>query len=796
MRIALATTKRTLLRYTAVFTIRAASPETIKESYGSIGQLAGLQPTESAGRHVLSQQKAPWLLIIDNADDRTMNLPRLFPPGGSAHILITTRVRDFSREGTLGSLELKGLKEAEAIQLLLTKADIPQPWDSSTTKTASLIAKALGYLALALIQAGTCVYRGVCDLGGYLEMHALAKRRQRNRPPDSHMDPVSDVIEVVYSTFDVSLSLLRTHKNVQTRDASELLKMIAYFHFEFIPLELFSRAVSNPDGLLRPTTSSGSWTSSLAGGLLSRLEPPTPLPGFLKVKDREVGKRRIKFALADLQSLSLIRLDGKYISLHPLIHSWARDSLTTSQNHVWASIALHTIMRSISLPPQSDTKTDGDFHRDILPHLETCLAVTGNPISPARHGMGKLRVRVAMILQPTLLLLLRDQICIHAKCGWVFAERGYFDKAAAHLQIVRDMLVKLAGEGDEKTMNATLGLAGVLWGLGRLEEGIKLGRSVVETRTRIYGPGDERTLGSMNRLGQSYWLNGQYCEALELQEITSTRMKKNLGEHHPATLDALDNLGVTLSSWYRYQESLDAHTFVLAARERSLGETHLDTLTTKCNLATALLELGRPDEAIVAMTEVYTQRQNQLGKEHPWTLWAVSDLCKIKIRLGHFDEAEEMLNWGLSAATRSLGDNHLGVLMGRGLLAQIYTGTGRLEEAEKLALDTIRRVESSRGIVHPDCVYGLWRLARLYVLRGCRAKAVDTCELGLQRAGVRISRKHPLAKDLEMLLDRLKDPLSTADELLDLKEGRFDTPLVGKETLRENKVGDSSVRAG
>jgi hypothetical protein len=153
-------------RYTAAFTIRAASPETVKESYCSIGQLAGLEPTESAGQHVLLQQREPWLLIIDNADDRSMRLTRLFPAGGSAHIIITTRARDFSREGTLGSLELKGLKESEALRLVLIKADIRQPWNPSATKTAGLIAKALGYLALALIQAGTSVYREVCELGG------------------------------------------------------------------------------------------------------------------------------------------------------------------------------------------------------------------------------------------------------------------------------------------------------------------------------------------------------------------------------------------------------------------------------------------------------------------------------------------------------------------------------------------------------------------------------------------------------------------------------------------------------
>ncbi|EAQ86966.1 hypothetical protein CHGG_08219 [Chaetomium globosum CBS 148.51] len=757
------------LEYTAVFTIRAASPETVKESYCSIGQLAGLEPTEGAGKHVLSQQKQPWLLIIDNADDRSLKLARLFPPGGSAHILITTRVRDFSQEGTLGSLELKGLKEAEALQLLLTKADIPRPWDSSTTKTARLIAKALGYLALALIQAGTCVYRGVCELGGYLEIHSVAKRRQRKQASGPHNDPISDVIEVVYSTFDVSLGVLEKHESVESRDATELLKMMAFFHFEFIPLQLFSRAVLNQDNAPSPG-SSASWASSLANDLFRRLEPPAPLPGFLKAKDQEVGKQRLRFALADLQSLSFIRFDGKYISLHPLIHSWARDSLTTTQSPLWASIALHTIMRSISLPPVSNTKEDGEFHRDILPHLETCLAVTGNPISPVIRAIGKFRLRISMFLQPTFLIIIRDQVRMHAKCGWVFAERGHFDKAVDHLRIVREMLVKLVGEENEKTMNATLGLAGVLWGLGRLEEGINLGRSVVETRTRIYGPRDERTLGAMNKLGQSYWLNGQYREALELQETTSERMKEVLGESHPTTLEALDSLGVTLGAWHRFQESHDVHRFVLAARIRSLGPTHLDTLSTKSNLAMALLDLGLADEAEAVMIEVYTQRQSQLGKEHPWTLWALSYLCKIHIHRGQLTSAEELLTWGLAAATRSLGHDHLGVLMGRGHLAVIYARTGRLEAAERLSEDTAARVERSRGAAHPDCVYALWRLARLHVLRGARARAADTCDLGLRRAALRISIDHPLAVQLQHLRDGLRDPDATTEGLLALGE--------------------------
>ncbi|GAB1317905.1 Nephrocystin [Madurella fahalii] len=748
-------------KYTAVFTIRAASPETVNESYCGIGLLAGLQPTESAGRYFLSQQREPWLLIIDNADDPSLNLRRLFPPGGTAHILVTTRVRDFRQEGTMGFLELKGLRKPEALQLLLTKADIPRPWDVQTTTTGSRIAKALGYLALALIQAGTCVYRGVCELGGYLDILSSAKQQLQNQE-------IRDVMRVVYSTFDISLGHLSRTVGIQSQDASDLLRIIAFYHFEFVPLELFSRALTRRDRAVN-TPRPNSWYSSVADGLLRRFEPPAALPGFLKLKDRKAAEHRIKVALANLQSHSFIRYDGKAISIHPLIHSWARDSLTPPQKHIWASIAFNIIMESISLPPKGDTETDGEYHRDIIPHLETCLSATGNPLPQATSDMGRVQLRVSGFLQPTFLLIIRGQIEMHAKCGWVFAERGHFEKAMTHLRIVREMLVKLRGMADDKTMSATLGLAGVCWGLGRMEEAIDLQRSVVETRSRIYGLHDARTLQAMDRLGRSYWLHGQYREALDLQQVTTDRMKKTLGENHPETLEALDNLGVTLGAWYRFQESLETHRFVLSARVEALGETHLDTLTTKGNLAMALLDLGRLNEAKAAMAEVYGQRQRQLGREHPWTLWALCYLAKVDTQLGLLAEAEEMLNWGIAAATRSLGGDHLGVLMGRGQLAQVYARTNRLDEAQKLSEETIRIVEKSRGIAHPDCVYGLWKLARLYVLQGCREKAIRTCELGLQRADMRITRSHPLAKDLEKLLEGLRDPTSTVAQLLDVK---------------------------
>lgn len=754
-------------RYNAVFTIRAASQKTIQDSYCRIAEIAELEPTEKAGRHFLNKLEGPWLLIIDNADDPAFNLNDLFPTSENAHVLVTTRNPDFRREGTLGSLELGGLKKHDALHLLLLEAGIPEPWDISTTKTGNRITKTLGYLAIALVQAGICIYKEICQLEEYLDFYSESRNKlvqKKRSPPTTEESNDADESLQVYATFDISHQVLLAKRTEPNLDALDLLKVVSFFHFERIPLEIFSRAVANRSKT-RTSSSSRTLVDRLKDGLLRRVQAPRPLPRFLRDDCGKLEKFRINRAVAELKSLSLVSSDGRYLSLHPLVYDWARDRLSTMEIPVWASAALNTLLEAVSLPPDGSSEADGEFHRDILPHLAVCLEKHGDPISTETREMGSLDAWVAKLFQPTRLLISRDEIQNAAKCGWVFAERGHFQEAATYLEMTHSALASLLGHEHEKTMTAKLGLAGVYWGLGRLDEAIPLQIRVVQARSRTLGHMHEQTLQAMDHLGKSYWLHGLYQEALDLQQITAELMRSTIGPGHrlyPDTLAALDNLGVTLGAWRRFDESAQIHHEVLKAREKILGQTHLDTLTTKANLAMALLDLKCFEEAESYMTEVYEERQRQLGREHPWTLWALCYLAKVKIELGDLEETEKMLVWGIEAGKRSLNsDDHLGVLMGQGELARVWARQGRLEEAVQLTLETTTKQESSRGDAHPDCVYGALKLAQVYLIKGDRDKALDTCRSGLMKADKRITREHPMGQDLEEMLKVLEDPSSS-----------------------------------
>lgn len=714
-----------------------------------------MEDTEGAGKYWLSQLEEPWLLIIDNADNPDLDLAGYFPQGDKGHILITTRNPDFRSHGTAGSVELKGLKKQEALQLLLGRADVPRPWDASTEAAGNEIALNLGYLALALIQAGTSIFRKICDLTDYLNFHNHY-RSQRRAKHHSMAAPEDD--DVVYSAFDFSLIYLQAKSTLVSQDAIELLNIVGFYHFEHIRVDIFTRAVENKYRALATSTNK-SISSRLLGAIVTRLQPPPILPQFLRQGLETLHPYRVRRALHELYSLSLISYDGKdaSFSLHPLVHAWARDRLDQREKALWAQIALNTLTESILLPPDDAGEIHGKFRKDLLPHLDACLEACPIRINSRRGRLERLQLSYARFFQQTLLLIIRDQVLSAAKCGYVYAERGRFEDGTVYLLMVKDALIETLGYENEKTMAAMLGLAGTYWGLGRLEEAITLQKHVVDARSRVFGIEHHKTLLAMDQLGRSYWLHGQYHEALDLQKFTTDRMRAVLGSDHNDTLTALDNLGVTLGSWHRFQESMEIHQQVLRSRDKQFEATDLETLTTMNNLAMALLDLKSLDEAREIMLKVYEERKLKLGKEHPWTLWARCNLAKINTELGLLQEAEDMLVDGIAAARRSLSENHLGVLMGCGELARVYSRQGRFDEAEKLTLDTIRRLEVSRGREHPDSVYAMWKLAELYERQDKIEKAVEACKVALEKATLRLTRQHPMYEKIETKLCSLQN---------------------------------------
>ncbi|KAJ9607306.1 hypothetical protein H2200_008379 [Cladophialophora chaetospira] len=760
--------RRTSFR--GIFTIKATSQEQIKLSFATIGTKAGFEATEKAGQHALSQQLTqPFLLIIDNADDPTLDVLRLLPDNKKAYILVTTRNAELRRLPKTSSLELKGLKEGNALRLLFIKAEIPHPWDDATKQIGNEICKTLGYLTLALVIAGSFISRDKYGLRLQEYLESYDERRKSYRPSlirkDSSELAKDKNIPTAYPAFDLSLDYLERQDSTACKDAIEILNVVGFYHFERIGVDIFTKAVKNRSRMFE-TRSMPSIATRFLHSILG--QPPTLLPDFLRSRSAVLEGCRVEDAIAELASLSLIRWEGDAptFSLHPLIHAWAQDRLEKHLQVFYAETAFNTLLETIVLPTDDAGKEldlgggRAAFHRRLLPHLDACLNLHPLRVGPLETCCSRFYLFASLAINPRLLSNLQQQGLRAGKCGYVYGECGKFQRSAEYLEMVKAALLLLCGPQHPRTMFVMLALAKVYWGLGKLDHAIDLQRVVVNFRKRILGPDHVDTLLAMDELGKSHWLNGQYTEALELSGTSMTQMRSTLGTEDDRTLAAMDNYGVALASWHRFHESADIHKEVLVIREKLQGPKNLDTLTSKNNLAMALLEQKQFDEARSLMEEVFEERKKQLGKEHPWTLWALCWLAKIKVKMGLLEEAKEMLIGGIEAGKRSLDENHLGVLMGNGELARVLSRQGHLNEAHDLLSDTVSRLQTSRGAEHPDSFYGLWKLSVLQGRLGRTAEACASCKLAFERAAKRLTEAHPLVGMIKLDLEGFQKSLS------------------------------------
>jgi hypothetical protein len=211
-----------------------------------VSSIAGVEPNEKAALHWLSNLNESWLLIIDNADNPDLKLDDYFPRGNRGHVIITTRDPLNKSYGTVGDefFDFEGLENDEAVALLLKAAGQPQPWDLDVTDMATTIAKTLGHLAIAIVQAGKTIRESYCKLDEYLEYYDRQWKKLRQREGATTRASADDL--GVLTTFEINRQAIRIRCNEASEDALQLLDIFAFLYNQNIRFDILKRAVVNP----------------------------------------------------------------------------------------------------------------------------------------------------------------------------------------------------------------------------------------------------------------------------------------------------------------------------------------------------------------------------------------------------------------------------------------------------------------------------------------------------------------------------------------------------------------------
>jgi hypothetical protein len=95
------------------------------------------------------------------------------------------------------------------------------------SQVATAIATTLGYLAIAIAQAGSAIRAGLCEFSGYLAYYERQWKKTRQNRQTIKSKDTGDELRV-YTTFDLNIRAMMSRETEATRDALQLLNTFAF----------------------------------------------------------------------------------------------------------------------------------------------------------------------------------------------------------------------------------------------------------------------------------------------------------------------------------------------------------------------------------------------------------------------------------------------------------------------------------------------------------------------------------------------------------------------------------------
>ncbi|HRI10533.1 MAG TPA: hypothetical protein PKW35_22085, partial [Nannocystaceae bacterium] len=254
----------------------------------------------AAAAEVYLRGHSRWLLVIDNADDDVDALRGRLRRFGRGHVLITSRASAW--HGAATPIEISVLPPDAARQLLLDRSR------RADDGHADELARTLGYLPLALVQAAAYLENTQATFADYLkrfrERGVSVFAHQLSDPKDPLVnDPADAHRRAVTLTWGPNIDAVRARPDIGPA-AAALLDLLAFLDPDGVPLDLLAAQPGRLPELLRPLATDGV---------------------------------RLDEALALLLRYSLIDRDGDRVRVHRLVQQVTRDALAPAERQALAA---------------------------------------------------------------------------------------------------------------------------------------------------------------------------------------------------------------------------------------------------------------------------------------------------------------------------------------------------------------------------------------------------------------------------------------------------------------------------
>ena len=782
-----------------IFWVEVSSPSVAKSNFTSIARLLGSSlDTIDDVLQLMSNLKTNWLLILDNADDPDFDYQGYIPSGDTGTIIMTSRVADCSRYGTIGAETLTSLGQKECVELLFKAAEIPVTEWPFLARAAENVVSDLSFHTLAIIQAGAYIARGHCSIEEFPTQFRLQHARLLQFSPKQAKSRYSHV----FATFEASAYVLEENLSLEARDALCLLEVLAIFHFSELSMKIFQFAWRESQELHEIHYDKNHSIDTLFDWHVSQL------PGFVSAELNEWDGYRLQEASNVLASLFLITKrkheDFFEISMRSLVHAWARNRFNSEEKKAQAWRAIGSIL-SLTLPeiwhtqgrqlrphvhsylrlynPENDPS---DYLETIVPILLTCAQFLENMrddkllanllkqifedlrIDSRSPSMELLRLLPLYHLQATNLrrkghdkysiqLLKKiveiqgatlnkdhpDQLAAERELAAAYQANGQIKKAVQLLEHVFEIEETTLSEDHPSRLVSQHALAGAYKENGQIQEAVQLLEYIVKIEETALSEDHPSRLASQHALARAYQANGQIQKAVQLLERVVKMTETTLSEDHPSRLAPQHELARAYRANGQIQKAVQLLEHVVEIGETTLIEDHPDRLASQHELACAYQANGQIQKAVQLLEHVVKIRETTLSEDHPSRLVSQHELARAYQANGQIQKAVQLLEHVVKIGETTLSEDHHSQLASQHALADAYQANGQIQKAVQLLERVVEMTETTLSEDHPDRLASQHALARAYQANGQIQKAVQLLERVVKMTETTLSEDHP-----------------------------------------------------
>ncbi len=622
---------------------------------------------------VLANFPVPWLLIFDNAADRT-SAAAFLPPAGPGRVLITSQNPHWPGQ----ALNVPMLEPDIAAGFLVNRTGDPD------RQTAEDLADMLDGLPLALEQAAAYIQAIGGTLADYLALfrHRRAELLARGEP--------TGYSKTVASTWALAFDRLRQ----SAPGAVGLLRLLAFCAPEAIPLRL----------LLQPRP-----------GLAERLgEEVAPVLAPLLEDELAAGD-----AIGALRRYSLvIPAAGGSVLVHRLVQAVTADQMPAKLAMEWRQAA--AILIEDAIPGDTNSPETWPVCADLLPHAQAALADQSDAMARIADYLGSSgSYAAARELQRRILnarerlLGTEDPRALAAQDGlarWT-GEAG--DAAAA-----RDLLAgllpvfeRVLGPEHWDTLTARHNLAAWTGEAGDAAAARDQFAELLRLEEWVLGPEHPNTLTIRGNLALWTGEAGDAAAARDQYAGLVLVFERVLGPQHPDTLTARGNLALWTGQAGDAAAARDQFAELLPVFERAFGPEHRATLITRHNLAGWTGEAGNAAAARNLFAGLLPVVERVLGPEHPNTLTARGNLARWTGEAGDAAAARDLFAELAPMRERVSGPEHPDTFTACSNLASWTGEAGDAAAARDQYAALLPVVERVFGPEHPNTLATRMNLA-------------------------------------------------------------------------------------